>query len=114
MSFTAHTDVDGRRCRIDASGEIDLAVADEFAAAGITSLQDATVDTVLIDMGAVTFMDSTGLAALVHIRNEAVRLDKQLVLSHVPKAVRQILAITGVDVVFAADPAPDATDEEQA
>ena len=100
MPFSARTDVVGRCCRIHTGGEIDLAVADDFAAAGMAGLAVPDVDAVVIDLAGVTFMDSTGLSALVQIRNEALRLDKHLDLDNVPQQVRQILTITGLADAF--------------
>jgi len=100
MPFSVHTDLVGRHCRIEASGEIDLALAEDFVAAGKSGLGGPEVESVVIDMGGVTFMDSTGLSALVQIRNEALRLDKSIALERVPRQVRLILTITGLDEAF--------------
>ena len=100
MPFSVHSDEDDRCCRVYVGGDVDIAVADQFAEAGLTAVQQMRGDSLSIDLAGVTFMDSTGLSALVTIRNESVRLGKQLTLCNVPKQVRQILTITGLDSVL--------------
>jgi anti-sigma B factor antagonist len=79
-------------------GEIDMAV--------VADLQDsvrralAHCDAVELDLTAVTFLDSSGLGALVLLRNEARDQDKQLSLSHLPKATERLLVITGLKDTF--------------
>jgi len=100
MPFSVHSEEDDQCCRLFASGDVDIAVADQFAEAGMTAVQQMRADSLSIDLAGVTFMDSTGLSALVTIRNESVRLGKELTLCNVPKQVRQILTITGLDSVL--------------
>ena len=100
MPFTVYDNHDGQPCRLAASGDIDVAVADELADLGKTTLRQMTGDALLIDLADVTFMDSTGLAALVKIRNESIDLNKRLTLANVPKQVSQILNITALDTVL--------------
>ena len=100
MPFTVYDNHDGQPCRLAASGDIDVAVADELADLGKTTLRQMTGDALLIDLADVTFMDSTGLAALVKIRNESISLGKHVTLANVPKQVSQILAITALDDVL--------------
>ena len=74
-----------------------MAVADQLAELATVTLQQMAGDDLVIDLGDVTFMDSTGLGALVKIRNESIRLGKHIALANVPEQVRQILAITALD-----------------
>lgn len=100
MPFSVHADEDDLCCRLIVSGDIDIAAADEVARAGQVAAQQMRADSLSIDLSGVTFMDSTGLSALVTIRNESVRLGKELTVCNVPAQVRQILAITGLDGVL--------------
>lgn len=55
--------------------------------------------TVLVDLTAVTFIDSTGLGALVQANRIARERDTRLLLVTSP-AVRRLLAVTGLDQVL--------------
>ena len=82
------------------SGELDLAAVDQFldrARAGL----DGQVLT--LDFAGVTFVDSTGLGALVRLREEARAGGGDVVLTHVPRQVVRILEITGLSEVFPGD-----------
>ncbi len=54
----------------------------------------------LVDMGKVDSIDSTGLMALVAALNMAQRLNKRLGLCSVSRPVRMILELTQLDRVF--------------
>lgn len=112
MPFSLHYEPEAdeeQRGRLVASGEIDVAVADEFAETGVAAVQQIRIDSLVIDLSGVTFMDSTGLSALVKIRNAAVDLSKQISLCNVPSQVLQILTITGLDTVLPIVNGPEST-----
>jgi anti-sigma B factor antagonist len=91
-------------------GEVDLAVADELGEAAEAALVDSGGRGVILDLSGVTFLDSTGLGALVGIRNSLVQRDASLVLLRPSEPVTRLLQITGLVDVFAieAGPGPDA------
>jgi anti-anti-sigma factor len=100
--FTAEPRVDDPHVLV-VSGELDLAVVDEFLQRARVALGNAA--TVLeIDFGSVTFIDSTGLGALVRIREDAVAQGKDVTLSHVPAQTTRILEMTGLADVFVERP----------
>jgi anti-anti-sigma factor len=87
------------------AGEIDMLVSDDMRAAG----EEAVAHTpeggrVTIDLAEVTFLDSTGIGSLVAISNAARAKDVPLVLRSVPERITKLLAITGLDGVFATEP----------
>jgi anti-anti-sigma factor len=86
------------------SGEIDIANADELAKDGWNAL-DAAPELLEIDLGDVTFIDSSGLGALVRIRNEAASRDIGIVLVRVPRSVQRVLDMSGLGAVL--DVRPD-------
>ena len=94
----AHPDV------LTASGELDIAAADEFLDRARAALNAAGTALVL-DFGGVTFIDSTGLGALVRLREEALELGKTLELTQVPRQVNRVLDLTGLSERF-----PDRSD----
>jgi anti-sigma B factor antagonist len=81
------------------AGDVDVAVADAVRNSGFNCLHQA--DKVLvIDLAAVTFIDSSGLGALVAVRNRAQADSKTVTLRAVPRRVRQVLALSHLDEIF--------------
>nr|WP_203644716.1 STAS domain-containing protein [Streptomyces sp. SID14478] len=63
----------------------------------------------VLDLGAVTFCDSTGITVLIAARNHALTAGAGIALVAVPDRVSRILHLVGLDQVFAIHPtAPDA------
>lgn len=92
------TDGDDGRCVLAVSGEFDLAVVDEFLERALACLDDAPgID---VDLGGVTFIDSSGLGALVRVRKEAAARGKTLTLVEVGAATHRLLEITGLQQAF--------------
>lgn len=91
----------GHSYELRLSGAVDLLVTDTVIEAALARIADPAVPRLVIDLRAVTFLDSTGLGALVTIRNATVAMDKEIALRNVPRRVQRLLAITGLDQVFA-------------
>jgi anti-anti-sigma factor len=89
-------------CVLSLVGEVDIATADELVEAGRRCLDRA--DRVELDLSGLTFIDSSGLGALVRIRNEAAEQAKSMVLTHVSAAAARLLQITGLDQAFTIQP----------
>ena len=105
--FFADTAIHGDSCELIVNGHIDLSSADEVAALGSLGLTEPGVRTLTVRLKGVTFIDSTGLGALVRIRNIALEFDKPLVLSEPSERVLRLLEITGLDKVFMIEVAPE-------
>lgn len=84
------------------SGEVDIAAVDELIEAARACL-DRAVDGIDIDLGGVTFIDSSGLGALVRIRNVAAERGLGIELVHVPRSVQRLFDLTGLEAVFSAN-----------
>jgi anti-sigma B factor antagonist len=84
---------------LSVTGDVDLATADQLQTAGEQAL-NALTGTLRINLTEVTFMDSTGLAALVVINNKAQAEHAVLVLEQPGAQVRRILHLSGLDQVF--------------
>jgi anti-anti-sigma factor len=97
MAEFQETGGDGSRL-VSMAGEIDLAVTDEVIAVVRSSLSGA--DHVDLDFAGVTFIDSSGLGALVLLRNEAAGQGKQLSLVNLSPATSRLLRITGLQSAF--------------
>jgi anti-sigma B factor antagonist len=86
------------------SGEVDVANADRIVQVGSAALNEQSTTSLVVDLARVTFMDSTGLSALVTLRNTSHALAKELVLRSPTDPVGKVLALTGLDKVFAIEP----------
>jgi anti-sigma B factor antagonist len=83
---------------LNVAGEVDLAVADDLRAAGIAALTPLA-GTLRIDLSGVTFMDSTGLSALVAI-NKAAGDKHTVVLDRPSSRVSRVLEVSGLNRVL--------------
>jgi anti-anti-sigma factor len=81
-------------------GEADLAVADGILQEGTTLLANDATRCLVIDLAAVTFVDSTTLGTLIRLRNIAIAAGKQLALARLPKRVQRVIEIAGLAGVF--------------
>lgn len=85
---------------VTVSGEVDIASKADLAAA-----LAATGDRLLVDLSAVTFMESAGLAALVAARHAVNGHGERLAIVCLPGGrVRRLLDLTGVDELFVTYP----------
>jgi anti-anti-sigma factor len=89
----------GERRSLTLSGEVDIATVDQLLREAYACL-DGPADVCEIDLGEVTFIDSSGLGALVRIRNVAHDRGKEIVLTNVPAPVERLFAVTGLAQVF--------------
>ena len=89
------------------SGEIDIASADQLRAAGARALGSlGSQDTLAVDMSDVTFIDSSGLGALVSIRNAADASDQSISLRIVSPTIIRLFELTGLRDSFTILPDP--------
>jgi anti-anti-sigma factor len=75
-SFSLETTPDG----VKVAGEIDLAVADALFD-GLESAANVAGDLLVVDLTHVTFMDSTGIRALVQLSRRCPRTDFTILTS---------------------------------
>ncbi|MBK0397618.1 STAS domain-containing protein [Limibaculum sp. M0105] len=98
----------GGRCVVGLPGpRLDAAVAAEFKR-GIVELIDTGADAIVLDFGAVGFIDSSGLGAVVGAYKHLGPRGK-LEIACLSPAVRKVFALTRMDRVFTihdAVPAP--------
>jgi anti-anti-sigma factor len=81
-------------------GELDIATVDQLLAEARTALDTTTSPALQVDLSGVTFVDSTGLGALVRIRNEAEQHGHEVELVGVRPEVRRVLDLTGLTEIF--------------
>jgi anti-sigma B factor antagonist len=95
----ANTSAD--ECRLAVVGEVDIYTADQLAQAGLLAIAEHSTRTLVVDLQEVTFMDSTGLKALLTLRDGATTAGTRMLLRNVSAQVQKILSITALDKVLA-------------
>ncbi len=93
-----HTTMDEGVAFIEVTGEIDLSSAEELRETVLAAMTPA-VGTIRIDLSGVTFMDSTGLAALIAARN-AAGAHYSVIAQNPQPQVRRVFEVTGLNTVF--------------
>ena len=83
----------GGQVRMSLTGEIDMSSVGTLAHA-LAALQ-RTAASLVIDLADVTFLDSTGIAALVIAHRRAVAAGRTLTVVNAQAGVRRVLDITG-------------------
>ena len=84
---------------LTAEGEIDLETAPRLSEL-ITSAFAEGQKKIVLDLGSVTFIDSSGLTALVVAQASAVEANAELILRSVTRSTYDLLLMTGLDQVL--------------
>jgi anti-anti-sigma factor len=84
---------------LQVAGEIDLATAPTLRDAALEALRHHGT-TLRVDLGDVTFMDSTGLEVLLATRRRAELEGGSLTLCRLNPMVRRVIDVTGLDRLF--------------
>lgn len=92
---------DGRPCIVvSLIGEFDMSNADRLRERLSATLDDATSVTIILDLSALDFIDSTILGLLVAADRRARRAGAVLRLAAPPPFVRRLLSLTALDTLF--------------
>ncbi|MEA2449161.1 MAG: anti-sigma factor antagonist [Thermoleophilaceae bacterium] len=78
------------------AGELDLSSALTFDEELRRIEDESGVDTLVLDMHELRFMDSTGLRLIVSAHQRAVRAGRRLAIEHTSKSIRRIFRLTGM------------------
>jgi len=86
--------------RLDVAGELDLATAPALreAVAGLLAAGEAL--TLVLELSGVSFLDSSGLGALLQARAEVLAAGGRLSLAGVQPGPRRVIAIAGLAGTF--------------
>jgi anti-sigma B factor antagonist len=82
--------------RVTLSGELDLASVPKLEAE-LSDIESSAPGVVLIDLGGLEFMDSSGLRALVMANDRAGTAGRRLAIVPGPPLVRRVFEITKLD-----------------
>lgn len=103
MSLTIHHEVPGE-LRISVSGDLDLASAAHLHETADQALADHECHTLILDLAHVSFIDSSGLSAILVVRNSTLDRRVRLRLRAIPRPVQRILQLSSLDQVFEIEP----------
>ena len=81
--------------RIELRGDVDVATAPELQAQILDRVEQGA-RLVIVDLGAVTFLDSSGLRALVHGAQALEAVDGRLLVENATGAVARVLELTNL------------------
>ncbi|MFX4293519.1 STAS domain-containing protein [Streptomyces bohaiensis] len=85
---------------LEVGGELDYATAPALRAA-VKELQPGVGQLLLLDLGNLTFCDSSGIAVFVAALNHAAAHGAELALAAVPPQTVRVLSVTGLAQVLA-------------
>ena len=105
MTFTIATSSNRDPSVLHLAGELDLATVAQLHDA-IDRLVEAGQHRLLLDLSALSFCDSTGLAGFIRGNNLCTDSGGWLRVTGGTGGVARVLAATGLDDVLAGDPSP--------
>ncbi|GAA2372694.1 hypothetical protein Cme02nite_01240 [Catellatospora methionotrophica] len=100
--FAVRRQVHEDRVVVWLQGEIDLMVADRLLSELHAAVEQSPE--IEVDLAEVTFLDSTGIRALLNAHAAALRLGHRIYVTNASGIVMQVLEVTGVDSLLTADP----------
>ena len=83
------------RVRVRLEGELDLSTAATFQHA-VIELMESGWSSILVDLGGLTFMDSSGLRTAFELDDEASRRGIALQLTGATDEIRRLFTLTGL------------------
>ncbi len=86
---------DPRGVALALAGELDLATTPELER-HLAAIDEHEIPRLLIDLSELTFMDSTGLSAIVRAHGSGEARGRALVLRRGPGQVQRLLRLTGI------------------
>ncbi len=89
---------------VSVRGEIDFTNSDEVTAGIRSAVAEWSPPELRVDLGAATFIDSTGLGALIEGYRAATDADARFVVVGPTESFRRVLAITGLTELFGLSP----------
>lgn len=99
-------------------GQCILALSGPLTLTNLFNFQEAvraeSASVMIIDLGAVPFMDSAGLGSVINAHINCSKTGRRLALAAVPERVRSLLKMTGVEQIFTIFPSAQEAQENLA
>jgi anti-sigma B factor antagonist len=89
----------GANVRVDVDGELDIATLPELRDA-IAAARHETLEHVVVDLRAVTFLDSMSIEYLLRLNTSLAETDAELVLVRGSHAVNRLIEVMELDRVL--------------
>jgi anti-anti-sigma factor len=89
--------------RLSLGGRFDFSAHRDFREKTEHLLQHGDVETVDVDLGAVTYLDSSALGMLLMLRDKAKAAEREIRLSNCSAPVRQVLDVANFQKLFRID-----------
>jgi anti-sigma B factor antagonist len=80
-------------------GELDISSRERVESALVAAIASAGTD-IVVDLGELTFCDSTGLSLFIIVSNQARARGSALSFANVPPLVRRLFTIAGLGETF--------------
>jgi anti-sigma B factor antagonist len=109
IAITPSRDDQGR-VLLEVVGAVDLQSRDELLRAGQSALAAAEASVIVLDLSGVSFLDSTGIGALVQIWRETEDAGLGFVVRNPSERAARVLGLTGVLDAWTVEADPDADD----
>jgi anti-sigma B factor antagonist len=90
----------GDECVLTLAGEIDISCAEQIGDLAVGTLESHCIRLLALDMSAVTFVDSSGMGALVRMFQEAKAQGKGLSVRNPSEPVLKLLRLSALDTVL--------------
>jgi anti-anti-sigma factor len=100
FAATRETDLEGQDVLV-VTGDVDLATAHELVAAADGLASSGGARLLRLDLAGVTFLDSTGISALLEIRRAAARSGADVVVVGRSPIVDRVFSLAGIADLFA-------------
>jgi anti-sigma B factor antagonist len=81
---------------IHVHGDVDMAVTQQLIDAITSVAGNEEHHAVVVDMASLTFLDSTGIAALIGAQKVIEAMGKMMMINNVPENTHRILTLAGV------------------
>ena len=94
--FEIDTSLTAGKCVIRLKGELDLSASPQLEAA-LLEAERTDAKQIVVDLRDLTFVDSRGLAVLVHAANRSASNGDHLRMTHCRDQVARLLRLTGLD-----------------
>src|ERR1700746_514521 len=85
---------------LDVSGDIDLCSSPEFSKAALRELRELRTPRVVLNLTAVRYIDSSGVASLVEALKASRDLGSRLILFGLNSGVREVMQLSKLIRVF--------------
>jgi anti-sigma B factor antagonist len=111
VALSLSTQREASRSTITVEGDLDIGSVAPLRKIADAELASPDCSTLVLDVGGLTFLDSTGIGYWVELRTRAEAVGKSFVLESAPHQVRRLLTIGGLSELFGLDDTPADADQ---